>query len=72
MNLGEHGEFFKPVTFNGLDSKSLLMLKISATRGCGRNFIEVMCCEGGCLSGPGVLCNPTVAGRKLTELLTGS
>lgn len=70
--LGDDADQLKPVTFNGLDSKSLMRLKLAATRGCGGNFVEVMCCEGGCLSGPGVLCNPAVAGRKLTELLKES
>jgi iron only hydrogenase large subunit-like protein len=72
VHLGEDAGLLKPVTFNGLDSKSLMRLKMAATRGCGGNFVEVMCCEGGCLSGPGVLCNPMVAGRKLTELLAAS
>jgi len=68
-HLGEAAGVLKPVAFNGLDSKALMRLKMAATRGCGGNFVEVMCCEGGCMSGPGVLCNPVVAGRKLTELL---
>ncbi|MBI9020210.1 MAG: 4Fe-4S binding protein [Verrucomicrobia bacterium] len=70
--LDSDAELFKPVAFNGLDSKALLRLKMATARGCGGNFVEVMCCEGGCLSGPGVLCNPVVAGRKLTELLAAS
>ncbi|MGE4490028.1 MAG: 4Fe-4S dicluster domain-containing protein [Kiritimatiellales bacterium] len=71
-HLGSDAEQLKPVAFNGLDSKSLIRLKMAATRGCDGSFVEVMCCEGGCLSGPGVLCNPAVAGRKLTELLVAS
>ncbi len=71
-HLGEEAGALKPVAFNGLDKKSLMRLKMAATRGCGGNFVEVMCCEGGCMSGPGVLCNPVVAGRKLTELLSAS
>lgn len=71
-HLGNEAAQLNPVAFNGLDSKSLMRLKMAATRGCGGNFVEVMCCEGGCLSGPGVLCNPMVAGRKLTELLAAS
>jgi len=71
-HLGDAADALKPVAFNGLDSKSLMRLKMTATRGCGGNFVEVMCCEGGCQSGPGVLCNPAVAGRKLTELLAES
>jgi [FeFe] hydrogenase (group B1/B3) len=59
----------KPVCFNGLDSKALVRLQLAATRGCDGNFIEVMCCEGGCMNGPGVLSNPAVAGRKLAAML---
>lgn len=59
----------KPVCFNGLDSKALARLQLSAAQGCGGNFVEVMCCEGGCMNGPGVLSNPVIAGRKLAALL---
>jgi iron only hydrogenase large subunit-like protein len=71
-HLGDDADRLKPVVVNGLDSKALMRLKMAPDRGCGGNFMEVMCCEGGCLSGPGVLCNPAVAGRKLTELLSES
>lgn len=71
-HLGEEAGVLKPVTFNGLDSKSLMRLKMAPSRGCGGNFAEVMCCEGGCMSGPGVLCNPSLAGRQLTKLLSES
>lgn len=70
--LAEEQADLKPVCFNGLDSKSLMRLKAAATRDGDGNFIEVMCCEGGCMSGPGVLCNPVVAGRKLAQLLEHS
>jgi len=59
----------KPVVISGLDSKALARLQLAATRGCDGNIIEVMCCEGGCMNGPGVLSNPVVAGRKLSALL---
>ncbi len=70
--LGDQVDLLKPVAFNGLDRKALMRLKMAPARGCGGNFIEVMCCEGGCMSGPGVLSNPAVAGRKLKELLAES
>ena len=57
------------VCFNGLDSKALKQLKTAATNGCDGNFVEVMCCEGGCMNGPDVLSNPLAAGRKLAGWL---
>jgi len=68
-HLAEHAAELKPVCINGLDSKALARLQAAVTRGCDGNFIEVMCCEGGCMNGPGVLSNPVVASRKLAELL---
>jgi len=59
----------KPVVISGLDGKALARLQLAATRGCDGNIIEVMCCEGGCMNGPGVLSNPAVAGRKLAAVL---
>lgn len=70
--LAEDAAELKPVCFNGLDSKALNRLQLAATRGCDGNFIEVMCCEGGCMSGPGVRSNPVVAGRKLAAVLAAS
>ncbi len=71
-HLGADAAELKPVCFNGLDSKALARLQLASTRGCDGNFVEVMCCEGGCMNGPGVLSNPIVAGRKLAALLTTS
>jgi len=68
-HLAADAEELRPVCFNGLDSKSLARLQQAATHGCEGNFVEVMCCEGGCMNGPGVLSNPVVAGRKLAALL---
>ncbi|WP_291856697.1 monomeric [FeFe] hydrogenase [Marinilabilia sp.] len=44
--------FIKEIVINGLDKKSLNMLKAYARGKAPGNFIEVMACEGGCLSGP--------------------
>lgn len=68
-HLGENASVLKPIQIDGLDKKSLMRLKMAPARGCGGNFVEVMCCEGGCMSGPGVLCNPRVAARQLDALL---
>ncbi|MGQ1891033.1 monomeric [FeFe] hydrogenase [Thermophagus sp. OGC60D27] len=44
--------FIKEIVINGLDKKSMNMLKAYARGKVPGNFIEVMACEGGCLSGP--------------------
>lgn len=62
-------EAVKAMPINGLDKKSLGLLKACAVKGtCAGNFVEVMCCEGGCLSGPGTMGNPRVAGKELKKL----
>lgn len=70
--LGDEPGTVKPVQFDGLDSKALMRLKMAPERGCGGNFVEVMCCEGGCMSGPGILSNPKTAARQLSALLGNS
>ena len=42
-------------TIDGLTKESLKTLKRYALKGCDNNMIEVMCCEGGCVAGPGCL-----------------
>lgn len=37
---------------NGIDKKTLTMLKLYASGKLPANFLEVMACEGGCVSGP--------------------
>ncbi|MFA8342654.1 MAG: monomeric [FeFe] hydrogenase [Rhodothermaceae bacterium] len=54
---------------NGIDKKSLRLLKTLDKKSPG-NFVEVMACEGGCLSGPKVICNPKLSERSLHKLLT--
>jgi len=54
---------------DGLDSKSLAMLKAIDKVVKPGTFVEVMSCEGGCVNGPGVISNPTVARRFLEKML---
>ena len=57
----------KPVIVNGLDKKKINMLKAFAKTGkTSGNFIEVMACEGGCISGPSSNFDPKT-GSKLYE-----
>ena len=37
---------------NGIDKKSIAMLKLYASGKLPANFLEVMCCPGGCVNGP--------------------
>ncbi|MFP4163743.1 MAG: monomeric [FeFe] hydrogenase [Chitinispirillaceae bacterium] len=37
---------------DGLDRKSMKLLKIISSKGIKGNFLEVMACEGGCINGP--------------------
>ena len=53
---------------DGIDAKSMKLLRVwAAGKGPG-NFLEVMACEGGCLSGPGVLTPPVLAQKKVKAL----
>ncbi len=58
----------KPFAINGLDKKGMRQLKRIAKVGQKNvNILEVMSCEGGCICGPGVVCNPKISTRKLDE-----
>lgn len=64
---GEEGVSMMQV--DGLDRKSLRQLKTCASKSaCEAQFVEVMCCEGGCLAGPGTTGNPRAAGKQLRDL----
>ena len=51
----------RPESIDGLTKESLKQLKRYALKGCENNIIEVMCCEGGCVAGPGCLAMPRKA-----------
>jgi len=56
----------KPIqvmNINGVDQKTVRLMKTWTKRAPEAELIEVMCCEGGCLAGPGVLVNPKIANR---------
>ena len=56
---------FKPTAINGLNKASIKLLKQYATKGSDFNMIEVMCCEGGCVSGPGCIALSKKAARAV-------
>lgn len=57
-----------PVLVDGLNPKSIRLLRSWSEKGeCPGNLIEVMGCEGGCVNGAGVVGNPRVASRAVSE-----
>lgn len=48
-------------TVDGLTPENIKLLKKYATKGCQCNLLEVMCCQGGCISGPGCIAMPLKA-----------
>lgn len=58
---------YRPYAINGLTKDNVKALKKYALKGLddGCNMLEVMCCEGGCIAGPGCLSMP----KKATVVL---
>ena len=52
---------YRPEKIDGLSKENIKLLKRYATKGCDNNMLEVMCCEGGCISGPGCIAMPNKA-----------
>lgn len=69
--LSDNTAALQPVCINGLDRKALVKLQQACKGRPEGNFIEVMCCEGGCVSGPAVLGTPAVSTRKLQAMNNG-
>lgn len=46
---------YKPLAINGLNKAAVKQLKQFAAKGGDFNMLEVMCCEGGCVAGPGCI-----------------
>ena len=45
----------RPEKIDGLSAENIKLLKRYATKGCENNMLEVMCCPGGCIAGPGCI-----------------
>jgi iron only hydrogenase large subunit-like protein len=58
----------KTIQIDGLSKQSIKEIK-RFPKACPGNFVEVMSCEGGCIAGPNVICNPKLASRQLAKLL---
>ena len=65
-----HGVPLKPLVVNGLNKKNIAGLRRLVAGKHDYNMIEVMACEGGCLSGPAGISSPEVA-RKLFNTRAG-
>jgi [FeFe] hydrogenase (group B1/B3) len=61
------GPTFNPLVIDGINKKSIAMLKAYSRKAPANNFIEIMSCEGGCVAGPCVINNPKIAKRQLDE-----
>lgn len=60
----------RPIVINGLDKASIRELK-GYVKSCPGNMVEVMACEGGCVSGCNVIANPKTATRQINDLPKG-
>ena len=56
---------FRPERIDGLSKENIKLLKKYATKGSENNMIEVMCCEGGCVAGPGCIALAKKAARQI-------
>lgn len=57
----------RPVYIDGFNRKSIRLLNTYAESGCPGNLVEVMSCEGGCIAGPGVICDPRKGRTRLLK-----
>lgn len=55
----------RPEKIDGLTKDNIKILKRYATKGGENNMLEVMCCEGGCVSGPGCIAIAKKAARSV-------
>ncbi len=56
---------FRPEKIDGLTKENIKLLKRYAAKGGESNMLEVMCCEGGCVSGPGCIALSKRAARAV-------
>ena len=55
----------RPEKIDGLTKENIKLLKRYALKGGENNMLEVMCCEGGCVSGPGCIALSKKAARAV-------
>ncbi|NLZ69351.1 MAG: hydrogenase assembly protein HupF, partial [Spirochaetales bacterium] len=59
----EDKDSIQTLPINGMDKKTFRMIKTWERRAPVADLVEVMCCEGGCIAGPGTIVKPAVALR---------
>lgn len=70
--VGDKAEY-KPIKIDGLSKESIRQLKMFATKMPeNANMVEVMCCEGGCIAGPGTVCMPKRAAVMVENYVNSS
>lgn len=65
----------KPIIISGINKDTIKQLKTYAENNAcdgGCNLIEVMCCEGGCISGNGTINNIKLAKKQISEIIADS
>lgn len=67
----EHPEL-RATVVDGLNKREIRRLKSLPKGNAENNFIEVMCCEGGCVAGPCVLASSKMAAKKVDEIKRSS
>ena len=66
------GAKIKTSVVDGINKTSIATLKVCAARKKAEgdaNMLEVMCCEGGCVNGPGVVCPGQLTMKSLKEFI---
>ena len=57
----QDGVTARVLPINGLDKKTVRLMKTWEKRAPEADLVEVMVCEGGCLAGPGTIVKPALA-----------
>lgn len=53
------------IQIDGIDRKQVRLMKSWSKRPPQADLVEVMCCEGGCVAGPGTIVQPAIAKKAL-------
>ena len=61
-----------PCRIDGLDRKTIKLLKVYARGKAPGNFLEVMACKGGCVAGPCTISPPEISSAAVKKLAAGS
>ena len=59
----ENKDKLRTLKSDGLDKKNVMLMRTWAKKPPEVDLVEVMCCEGGCIAGPGTIAKPSLAMR---------